>query len=128
MTYQDFIDRYMLSFTYKVAKDQSNNPTSSHVNYRIKIKSVILSGKLKVIFNINPNFHKLDHRSLLDILECIQSDLDLVRMESRNDFIENSYPDDALKGLEVWNNIQKLSQDCRKFFGEGGLQDLFECV
>jgi hypothetical protein len=133
MEFQEFIDRYLLTFEIKRAKKQNEQASPHHVVHSVKIKSLILPGKFKLKYQFNPTF--VEDAKLESILQCVQSDCMSCHpdyVEKLSDFlIEYGYNDSVdgiVEGTRIWGECNKQLEKVTKFLGEGGLQDLFECV
>lgn len=127
MDFDDLIRRYLLSAKVKEAKDQSSAFTCEHVVHQVKIKSPILSGKLKTEFTFNPSHTDFE---LQDLLICLQLDIMSVHPDyslGLHDFLDNYYPDDTRKGLEVYEACVKSTNKAIEFFGPCGIEDLLSC-
>ena len=132
MLYSEFIDRYLLSIKWKVAKNQDDLITPDHVRYVCKIRSPIISGKLKTEFQ-----QHADHSVQLDrVLQCLQCDTSAVHPDY-------GYPDLA-EFVKYWGfdgsdgqtldaaltchaGCMRSLSLCADYFGEAGLADLMEC-
>jgi len=127
-TLAQFADDYMLTLKVKRAKDQSGAYTPAHVVYKVKIKSPILSGKLKT----NYTAPRTGYIRIEDILSCLKLDgmmvhPDYAECQDAAEFAQTYYLNEFQQGIEVYNACQKQLAHLMEFFGEGGFEALVDC-
>jgi len=127
-TLKQFADDYMLTLKVKRAKDQSGAYTSAHVVYKVKIKSPILPGKLKVTFTTP----RTDNIPIEDILSCLKLDSmmvhpDYAECQDAAEFAQTYYLNEFRQGMNIYNACQDQLTQLLEFFGEGGFEALVDC-
>jgi hypothetical protein len=121
MNSQEFIDKYLITYKKKAAKDQENNYTSEHIKEIVKIKSPYFFKPIKCNYSYNPNYTEFDFGNLI---YCLSGDCRAVS-DGYDGIITL---DEFFREWEFSQENIKIYKACKKMFKkcEDAMLDLFE--
>ena len=127
MLFPEFIDKYLLTMTFKETEVKSGEDWVKGVTaYKIKIKSPGFDKSLKTRFMIGPAHSEPD---LENVLCCVKYDAQSAdSCSDKWEFIrEYGYQTCPEKGEQIWFACQEQKQKLINYFGQIIADELLEC-